>query len=98
MVSVSANSFFQMTTGMFLLVSISFAFHVRDASGVIVYRIGTPFSEAEKDSLEKIGIDFRELGWSENSQLEDALDPDSLQAGVLHPISSPKTRISPQRC
>ena len=52
---------------------------------MIVYRIGTPFSEAEKDSLEKIGIDFRELGWSENSQLEDALDPDSLQAGVLQP-------------
>ncbi|MDE2735961.1 MAG: hypothetical protein OXI72_16310, partial [Gemmatimonadota bacterium] len=70
---------------MFLLVLISFALHVRDASGVIVYRIGTPFSEAEKDSLEKISIDFRELGWSENSQLEDALDPDSLQAGVLQP-------------
>ncbi|MCE2450055.1 MAG: hypothetical protein J4F35_17285, partial [Candidatus Latescibacteria bacterium] len=84
MVSVSAKSFCQMTTGMFLLVSIALALNARDASGVIVYRIGTPFSEAEKDSLERIGIDFRELDWSA-SQLEDALDPDSLQVGVLQP-------------
>ena len=74
-----------MTTGMFLLALMALALNARDASGVIVYRIGTPFSEAEKDSLEGIGIDFREFDWSENSQLEDALDPDSLQAGVLQP-------------
>ena len=79
------NLFCQMTTGMFLLVSIALALNAHDASGVIIYRIGTPFSEAEKDSLEGIGIDFRELDWSENSQLEDALDPDSLQVGVLQP-------------
>ena len=70
---------------MFLLALIALALNARDASGVIVYRIGTPFSETEKDSLEGIGIDFREFDWSENSQLEDALDPDSLQAGVLQP-------------
>lgn len=84
MVSVSAKSFCQMTTGMFLLVLIALALNARDASGVVVYRIGVPFSEAEKDSLEGIGIDFREFDWSV-SQLEDALDPDSLQAGVLQP-------------
>ena len=70
---------------MFLLVLIALALNGRDASGVIVYRIGAPFSKAEKDSLERSGIDLRELDWSKNAQLEDALDPDSLQAGVLQP-------------
>ena len=73
-----------MKTGIFLLVFIALALNARVASGVIVYRIGTPFSAAERDSLEEIGIDFRELDWSA-SQLEDALAPDSLQAGVLQP-------------
>lgn len=79
------SKFFCQTTGMFLLVLIALALNGRDASAVIVYRIGAPFSKTEKDSLEKIGIDLRELDWSENAQLEDALDPDSLQAGVLQP-------------
>ena len=74
-----------MTTGMFLLVSMALALNARVASGVTIYRIGQPFSEAERDSLEGIGIELRELGWSENSQLEDALDPDSLQVGILQP-------------
>jgi hypothetical protein len=74
-----------MTTGILLLVSMALALNARVASGVTIYRIGQPFSEAERDSLEGIGIELRELGWSENSQLEDALDPDSLQVGILQP-------------
>ena len=85
MLSTSSKSFCQMTTGMLLLVSITLALNARVASGVTIYRIGQPFSEAERDSLEGIDIELRELGWSENSQLEDALDPDSLQVGILQP-------------
>ena len=61
---------------MFLFVSITLALNARDASGVTIYRIGQPFSAAERDSLEGIGIELRELDWS-LSVLEDALDPDS---------------------
>ena len=56
----------------------------REAPGVILYRIGTPFTPAEKDSLGSAGIDFREIDWSV-SQLQDALEPDSLEAGSLQP-------------
>ena len=69
-----------MTTGMFLLILIALALNARDASGVIVYRIGAPFTAAEKDSLEGLSIDFRDIAWSA-SQFEEALEPDSLQAG-----------------
>ena len=55
-----------------------------DASGAILYRIGTPFSAAEKDSLERVGIDFREIEWSA-SQLLDAVEHDSLLTGTLQP-------------
>ena len=85
MLSTSSKSLCQMTTGILLLVSMALALNARVASGVTIYRIGQPFSEAERDSLEGIGIELRELGWSENSQLEDALDPDSLQVGILQP-------------
>jgi len=84
MVSVTSKSFCQMTTGVFLLVFITLALNAREASGVTIYRIGCPFSEAERDSLEGIGVELRELDWSV-SILEDALDPDSLQAGILQP-------------
>ena len=67
-----------------LAVSICVAFSVQGASGVILYRIGTPFSAAEKDSFDAIGIDFREIGWPA-SQFQIALDPDSLQTGSLQP-------------
>ncbi len=73
-----------MTTGMFLLILIALALNARDASGVIVYRIGAPFTAAEKDSLEGLSIDFRDIAWSA-SQFEEALEPDSLQAGSLQP-------------
>jgi len=67
-----------------LLVVIALALNAREASGVTIYRIGQPFSAAERDSLEGIGIELRELDWSA-SLLEDAVDPDSLRAGILQP-------------
>ena len=67
-----------------LLALIGVALFARCATGVIIYRIGSPLSTAEKDSLEGIGIDFEELDWSA-SQLQDALDLDSLEAGSLQP-------------
>lgn len=73
-----------MTTGILLLVLTTLALNPRAASGVTIYRIGQPFSEAERDSLEGIGIELRQLDWSV-SILEDALDPDSLQVGILQP-------------
>ena len=49
-----------------------------------MYRIGAPFSAAEKDSLQELGIDFLQMDWTV-SQLQDAIALDSLQAGVLQP-------------
>ena len=68
-----------------LLFLIAFAFRPPDATGVIVYRIGTPFETAEKDSLKELGIDFREISWAA-SHLESELQLDSLNAGILQPI------------
>ena len=71
-------------TGTLLLVLIASVLNVGDASGVIVYRLGTPFSTAERDSLDALGIDFREIDWSA-SQLLDAVEQDSLLTGSLQP-------------
>ena len=71
-------------THILLFLTTVLAFHPSSAPGVVVYRIGSPFSEAEKDSLEGIGIDFEEIPWSA-SQLQEALEPDSLKAGSLQP-------------
>ena len=68
--------------GMFLLILV--AVDVSKAWGVVIYRIGAPFSAAAKDSLEDIGINFREIPWSA-SQLENSLALDALQAGSLQP-------------
>ena len=67
-----------------LLVLLGVALLVQNASSVVLYRIGTPFSDTEKDSLEGIGVDFKEISWSA-SQLEDALEVDSLAVGSLQP-------------
>ena len=67
-----------------LLLALLGGFCPQSVSGVVIYRIGTPFSTAEKDSLVAIGIDFREIDWSA-SQLQDGLDLDSLPAGSLQP-------------
>ena len=56
----------------------------RDARGVLVCRIGKPFSAAERDSLERAGIDMREIGWSFYEQ-QDGFEPDSLTVGVMQP-------------
>lgn len=67
-----------------LLALIGFILLTQNASGVVLYRIGSPFSAVEKDSLENIGIDFKEINWSA-AQLTDALETDSLAAGSLQP-------------
>ena len=67
-----------------LLAITAFSFATRDASGAILYRIGTPFTAAEKDSLDRIGVDYLEVDWS-TSQVLDAVEEDSLQAGSLQP-------------
>jgi hypothetical protein len=71
-------------TGFFLLVLLGFALFSKNASGVIIYRVGAPFAEAEKDSLQDLGIDFREIDWS-FSALEQGLELDSLSTGSLQP-------------
>lgn len=70
--------------GLLLLVLLGVGLCSQNVSGVVIYRIGTPFSTAEKDSLAGLGIDFREIDWSV-SQLQDGLDLDSLPAGSLQP-------------
>jgi len=68
-----------------LLVLLGVALLVQNASSVVLYRIGTPFSAVEKDSLEGIGVDFKEISWSASPQVQDALEVDSLAAGSLQP-------------
>ena len=70
--------------GFLLLVLLGVGLCPQNVSGVVIYRIGTPFSTAEKDSLAGLGIDFREIDWTV-SQLQDGLDLDSLPAGSLQP-------------
>ena len=70
--------------GSLLLLSIVFPPGLRDAAGAVVIRLGTPFSAVEKDSLRGLGLEYREIDWTV-SQLEEGLELDSLQAGVLQP-------------
>ncbi len=72
------------STGYFLLVLLGLALFSPEASGVILYRVGTPFTAAEKDSLQNLEIDFREIDWS-FSEWEEGLELDSLSAGSLQP-------------
>ena len=51
---------------------------------MVVYRIGTPFTSAERDSLRGPGIDLEVIAWS-HSLWHDALELDSLRAGSLQP-------------
>jgi hypothetical protein len=67
-----------------LLILVGLTLFSNDASGVIIYRLGTPFSAAEKDSLQDLRIDFREIDWS-FSALEQGLELDSLNVGSLQP-------------
>ena len=72
------------STVFFLLVLLGFAPFSRDASAVIIYRVGAPFAAAEKDRLQDLGIDFREVPWS-FSALQQGLELDSLSMGSLQP-------------
>ena len=72
------------STGYFVLALLGLALFSPEASGVIIYRVGTPFTAAEKDSLQDLGIDFREIAWSFLA-LEEGLELDSLSAGSLQP-------------
>ena len=72
------------STVLLLFVLIALALDAGTAHGLVIYRIGTPFTTAEKDSLDGLGIDFREIAWTP-SQLEDQVEVDSLQAGTLQP-------------
>ena len=56
----------------------------RDAQAATIYRIGAPLTASEKDSLDGIGHDFREIAWS-LSQVQEFVDADSVAAGSLQP-------------
>ena len=62
----------------------SWLFLAEQASSLTIYRIGAPFTAAERDSLGGLGIEFREIDWLP-LQLGEALEPDSLQVGSLQP-------------
>ena len=72
------------STAILLLAATALAVDVRRGWGVVVYRIGTPFTAAQRDSLRGLGIDLEEINWS-RSLGHDALEPDSLRAGSLQP-------------
>jgi len=59
-------------------------FWATETASLTVYRLGTPFSVAEKDSLRDLGFDFRELEWSVAQSLK-RVELDSLTTGVLQP-------------
>ena len=67
-----------------LLIAVILGCSVESGIGVTLYRIGAPFTAAEEDSLTAVGVEFIEVSWSA-SQLETALEVDSLQAGSLQP-------------
>ncbi|MCY3762257.1 MAG: hypothetical protein OXH50_13485, partial [Gemmatimonadetes bacterium] len=69
---------------LFLLAVILLFLSVRDIPGAVLYRVGTPFTAAEKDSLEGLGLDYVEIDWSV-AQLLEAVEMDSIQAGSLQP-------------
>ena len=72
------------SSGLLLVALFTLALTATDTSAVIIYRLGTPFSAAERDSLRDLSIDFEEIDWS-FSQREEGLELDSLTAGSLQP-------------
>lgn len=67
-----------------LLAFLALALSAQDALPAVIYRIGTPFTTTERDSLDGLGIDVREIEWSD-SQVQEAVQLDSLAAGSLQP-------------
>ncbi len=55
------------------------AIFLDDASSAIIFRIGKPFSPAERDSLQGIGIELKEISWLNYESVAN-LDADSLKA------------------
>ena len=55
------------------------AIFLDDASSAIIYRIGKAFSPAERDSLQGIGIELKEISWLNYESVAN-LDADSLKA------------------
>ncbi len=55
------------------------AIFLDDASSAIIYRIGKPFSPAERDSLQEIGLAFKEISWLNYESVAN-LDVNSLKA------------------
>ena len=72
------------STRLLLFAVVGWVFWATEVASLTVYRIGTPFSAAEKDSLRDLGFDFRELQWSVAQSLE-RVELDSLITGVLQP-------------
>ena len=72
------------SAGLLLLVVLSLVGFSKPAAAVVLYRIGTPLTAAEKDSLEDLDIDFREMGWTQADVLSE-VDLDQLQVDVLQP-------------
>ena len=49
------------SSGLLLVALFTLALTATDTSAVIIYRLGTPFSAAERDSLRDLSIDFEEI-------------------------------------
>ena len=82
LVQVQRRSF--KSTRLLLLAVAGLVFWATETASLTVYRLGTPFSVAEKDSLRDLGFDFRELEWSVAQSLK-RVELDSLTTGVLQP-------------
>ena len=72
------------STRLSLLAVVGLVFWATETASLTVYRLGTPFSAAEKDSLRDLGFDLRELEWSVAQSLK-RVELDSLTTGVLQP-------------
>ena len=73
-----------MPTRLWLFVLAGFLLCSTQASSLTIYRLGAPFSTAEKDSLQDLGFEIRELQWSVAQSL-NRVELDSLDVGVLQP-------------
>ncbi len=65
--------------GLILLALMVTAIFLDDATCATIYRIGKPFSDAERTSLEGIGIEVQQFSWEVYESVKN-LDVDSLKA------------------
>ncbi len=66
-------------TGLILLALVVISIFSDEATCATIYRIGRPFSQAERDSLERIGIEVQQFSWEVYESVQ-SLDVDSLKA------------------